>query len=178
MSESSIKIQSSSIIVMGVSGSGKSTVGLGLAKRLSCPFLEGDDFHLPSSVDKMAAGIALGDEDRWPWLSQLAAEIGKLVGQHGCVVASCSALKRQYRDRLRREITGPVIFIHLVAEPASLASRMSLRDGHYMPPSLLQSQLQSMEPPEDDENALVLTNDSGVASVIAAANAWVLSRNK
>ena len=178
MSEISPKILGPAIIVMGVSGSGKSTVGLGLAKRLNCPFLEGDEFHLPSSVDKMTAGIALDDEDRWPWLSQLAAEIGKLVGQHGRVVASCSALKRKYRDRLRLEIDGPVVFIHLDAEPASLASRLSLRDRHFMPPSLLQSQLQSLEPPEDDENALVLTNGSDVASVIAAACAWILSRDK
>ena len=176
MGEFSSHIQDPAIIVMGVSGSGKFTVGPGLAKRLNCPFLEGDAFHLPGSVDKMAAGIALDDEDRWPWLSQLASEIGKDVIRHGRVVATCSALKRKYRDRLRLEIDAPVVFIHLVAEPASLADRMALRDRHYMPASLLQSQLQSLEPPQDDENALVLTNDGDVADVIAGAHQWILSR--
>ena len=145
MSEFSSKIQGPAIIVMGVSGSGKSTVELGLAQRLNCPYLEGDEFHLPSSVEKMAAGVALDDQDRWPWLSQLAAEIGKLIVRHGRVVATCSALKRKYRDWLRLEIGGPVAFIHLVAEPARLADRIASRDRHYMPGSLLQSQLRALE---------------------------------
>lgn len=99
----------------------------------------------------------------------------RLAG-HGRVVATCSALKRKYRDWLRLEIDAPVVLIHLVAVPASLANRMASRDRHYMPASLLQSQLQSLEPLQDDENALVLTNEGDVADVIAGAHQWILSR--
>ena len=160
---------------MGVSGSGKSTVGPGLAERLKCPYLEGDEFHLPSSIDKMAAGIALDDEDRWPWLSRLASNINTLVDESGCVVATCSALKRKYRDRLRQQIGGPVVFIHLVAETTILEERLSARDAHYMPASLLQSQLELLEPADNDEKALVLSNDTDVVDVVEAAHDWVIS---
>jgi gluconokinase len=162
------------IIVMGVSGSGKTTVGAGLAERLNCPYLEGDDFHLPESIEKMAAGIALGDDDRWPWLQGLAAGIDASLKQHGGVVATCSALKRKYRDRLRQQIGTPVVFIHLVAEKTNLEQRLFARDAHYMPASLLQSQLQSLEPLGSDEHALVLGNDTTIASVVQAAFDWVL----
>lgn len=160
---------------MGVSGSGKSTVGPLLAARLECPYLEGDAFHLAGSIEKMAAGIALDDDDRWPWLSRLATAIDKGVEECGCVVASCSALKRQYRDMLRQIIGAPIAFIHLVADPSSLEARITLRDAHYMPVSLLRSQLGLLEPPEDDENALVLPTDTDVTSVVEVAHDWVLS---
>lgn len=160
---------------MGVSGSGKSTVGPLLAARLECPYLEGDAFHLAGSIEKMAAGIALDDDDRWPWLSCLAAEIDKSVDEYGCVVASCSALKRKYRNTLRKNIGAPVVFVHLVAEPTKLESRLTLRDAHYMPASLLRSQLGSLEPPEGDENALVLSTDTDVTSVVDTAHDWLLS---
>jgi gluconokinase len=163
------------VIVMGVSGSGKSTVGSGLAVRLDWPYLEGDEFHLPESIDKMAAGMALDDEDRWPWLNRLAAEIDQAVNRHGSVVATCSALKRKYRDRLRQTIRAPVVFVHLIAETTNLKLRISARDRHYMPASLLHSQLQLLEPPGNDEHAIVLTNDTDVAGVVEAAYAWVLS---
>ena len=163
------------IIVMGVSGSGKSTVGPSLAKRLQCPYLEGDEFHLPSSIDKMAAGIALSDEDRWPWLSRLAAGINTRVNESKSVVATCSALKRKYRDWLRQQIDGPVIFIHLVAETTVLEKRLSARDAHYMPASLLQSQLEVLEPAASDEKALVLSNDADVEGAVKAAYDWVIS---
>ena len=163
------------IIVMGVSGSGKSTVGSRLADCLACPYLEGDELHLPGSIDKMAAGIPLDDEDRWPWLARLSNGIDRSVAQHDYVVATCSALKRKYRDRLRQQIRGPVVFIHLVAERTSLELRMASRNKHYMPVSLLQSQLQSLEPPAGDENALVLTNDTDITGVVSFAYAWVHS---
>lgn len=165
------------IIVMGVSGSGKSTVGAGLAKLLTCPYLEGDRFHSTISIEKMAAGIPLGDEDRWPWLARLTSKIDEVVSRHGCVVASCSALKRAYRDKLREEIGGPIVFIHLVTERTHLESRVSSRNSHYMPASLLQSQLQSLEPPTGDEDALKLVNDTDVDSAIRAAHDWVRSRS-
>lgn len=175
MDNSSSEIRRLVIIIMGVSGSGKSTVGPLLAERLECPYLEGDSFHLSGSIEKMAAGIALRDEDRWPWLSRLAVEIKSGVNGHNCVVASCSALKRKYRDALREQIGAPVVFIHLVAEPTRLEARITLRDAHYMPVSLLRSQLGSLEPPEGDENALVLPTDTDVTSVVETAHNWVLS---
>lgn len=169
------EIRGPAIIVMGVSGSGKSTVGPGLAERLKCPYLEGDEFHSPSSIDKMAAGIALDDEDRWPWLSRLASGINTLVDESDCVVATCSALKREYRDRLRQQIGVPVVFIHLVAETTVLEERLSARDAHYMPASLLQSQLELLEPADSDEEALVLPNDADVGGAVKAAHDWVIS---
>jgi gluconokinase len=150
-------------------------VGPGLAERLNCPYLEGDEFHLPGSIDKMASGIALDDEDRWPWLSRLASNINTLVDESDCVVATCSALKRKYRDRLRQQIDGPVVFIHLVAQTTILEERLSARDAHYMPASLLQSQLELLEPADSDEKALVLPNDADVEGAVKAAHDWVVS---
>jgi gluconokinase len=175
MAKDAMKNRGTAVIVMGVSGSGKSTVGLGLADRLGCPYLEGDAFHQSASIEKMAAGIALSDDDRWPWLLRLSSEIEKRIDEHRYVVGSCSALKRKYRDRLRQTINAPVIFIYLVADIPSLESRMSSRPSHYMPTSLLQSQLQSLEPPDRDENALILTNETDIASVVSVAHNWVLS---
>ncbi len=175
MSKLPSKIRIPAIVVMGVSGSGKSTVGPSLAERLKCPYLEGDEFHLPSSIDKMAAGIALDDDDRWPWLSRLADSINTLVDESNYVVATCSALKRKYRDRLRQQIGGPVVFIHLVAETTVLEERLSARDAHYMPASLLRSQLEVLEPADSDEKALVLSNDADVEGAVKAAHDWVIA---
>src|ERR1043165_2693670 len=101
------------LIAMGVSGSGKSTLGKALADAVGCPFLEGDDFHSPESVQKMRAGTPLTDADRWPWLERLGRAIGTAVAEHGITVASCSSLKRIYRDRLRETIAIPVCFVLL-----------------------------------------------------------------
>jgi carbohydrate kinase (thermoresistant glucokinase family) len=143
------------IVVMGVCGSGKSTVGAALAQRLDASFLEGDAFHAPANVARMAAGVALTDDDRRGWLQTLSAELGTAERAGRAVVLSCSALKRSYRDILRAQASG-LALVYLHGTPQLLGQRMAGRQGHYMPPSLLASQLATLEPPQDDEHALTL----------------------
>lgn len=133
------------VVVMGVSGSGKSTVGEGIAAELDAPYVEGDDLHPDANREKMAAGTPLDDEDRWPWLDAVAAAI---AGRQ-CVVA-CSALKRSYRDRIRK-IAPDAFFVHLDGDPELLRERQADRKGHFMPASLMDSQLDTLEPLGDDE---------------------------
>ena len=140
------------VVVMGVSGCGKTTVGRLLARHLEVPFIEGDELHPPRNVELMAAGIALTDEDRAGWLDAVAAE---LAHRPEGAVASCSALRRRYRDRLRRVVPA-LRFVHLWGERAVLEERLAQRRGHYMPPTLLESQLQTLEPPSADEQPLEL----------------------
>jgi gluconokinase len=139
------------VVVMGVAGSGKSRVGSLLAQALDLPFVEGDGLHTPNNVARMAAGVALTDEDRAGWLHQ----IGQCLIEHAGtgVVVSCSALKRSYRDGLRR--AAPALrLVYLRGEPRLLAERIAARADHFMPPALLQSQLDTLEPPGTDEGAL------------------------
>ena len=144
------------IIIMGVSGSGKSTLATLLGKRLDCPFFEGDSFHSDANVEKMRGGIPLTDADRWPWLDMLGGVIGAAVRQDGVAVAACSALKRIYRDRLCAAIGAPTRFILLEAGREELVRRLNSRPGHYMPASLIDSQLGILERPGADEHALAL----------------------
>jgi carbohydrate kinase (thermoresistant glucokinase family) len=138
------------VVVMGVSGCGKSTVGRALAARLGVNFVEGDALHSDRNVAKMAAGIPLTDADRHGWLQAVAEQISNPTAEARGVVASCSALKRIYRDLLRAGAPD-LRFVFLHGDPALLAERLATRTGHYMPPSLLHSQLQTLEPPDDDE---------------------------
>ena len=142
------------LIIMGVSGCGKSTVGERLAQRLGVPFLEGDALHPPHNVALMAAGTPLTDADRTDWLDAIAARLSALHANEGIVV-SCSALKRIYRDRLRAA-TPDLQFVHLHGDHALLATRIGQRQGHYMPPVLLASQLATLEIPTADEASLSL----------------------
>jgi gluconokinase len=155
---------------MGVSGSGKSTVGALLAQALQVPFLEGDSFHPPANVARMAAGIALTDADREGWLRTLAEQLK----QHALrgVVLSCSALKRRYRNVLRSGAPN-VAMIYLAGRPEVLAQRMAGRSGHYMPPSLLASQLATLEPPQADEDALTLDVAHAPPELVRDALAWL-----
>jgi gluconokinase len=138
------------IVVMGVSGSGKSTVAALLVERLGCEFAEGDEFHPAENVEKMRSGVPLDDGDRWPWLRRLADWIGEHEQAGRSVVVTCSALKRSYRDLLR---TGhpSVWFAHVTADAELIRERMGRRTGHYMPVALLDSQLAALEPLQDDE---------------------------
>ena len=141
--------------MMGVSGCGKSTVGHLLAGRLAVPFVEGDELHSAANVAKMAAGQPLTDQDRVGWLQALSQRLQQAVQQEQGVVVACSALKKAYRDVLRQGASD-VLFVHLQGRPEVLAQRMQQRTAHYMPPSLLQSQLAILEPPQADEVALTL----------------------
>jgi gluconokinase len=144
------------VIVMGVSGSGKTTVAKGIAERMGWEFAEGDDFHPRANVEKMAAGHPLTDEDRWPWLRAIGAWIDEREAEGTCAVLTCSALRRVYRDLLR-EGRPNVRFCHVEADPDLIAERLSHRQGHYMPPSLLPSQLATLEPLQADEPGVVVS---------------------
>lgn len=161
------------VIVMGVSGSGKSTLGALLAQRLGCAFLEGDSFHSTEAVAKMSAGTPLTDEDRWPWLDRLGGAIGATARADGMVVAACSALRLAYRDRLRTAIGAPTRFVLVDNEREAIMQRMSGRSGHYMPASLLDSQLATLERPLPGEGVLVLRSDAAPDALRDAALAWL-----
>ncbi len=147
------------LIVMGVSGCGKSTLGSLLADALGCPFLEGDDFHSPEAIAKMRAGKPLDDEDRWPWLDRIGAAAAETLAEHGAAVVACSALRRRYRDRLRASIGGPVRFALLENSRERLLARLARRASHFMPASLLDSQLATLERPLADEDAITLCTE-------------------
>lgn len=135
------------VVVMGVSGSGKSTTGAVLAQTLGWPFVEGDDLHPPENVAKMAAGVPLTDGDRWPWLDRIVAKLRALSQQNRDVVLACSALKASYRERLAR--AGDVRFVHLHGDRETIAARLAVRRHRYMPATLLDSQFATLEPPAD-----------------------------
>ncbi len=149
-SEQSNAAPTATIVVMGVAGAGKSTVMAALKQRLGWPTAEGDSFHPAANVEKMRSGHPLTDEDRWPWLEALARWIGERERAGESAIVTCSALKRSYRDLLRRGHPS-VWFAHLVAPPSELEDRLERRKGHYMPPSLLASQLETLEPLGPDE---------------------------
>lgn len=159
------------IVVMGVSGCGKSTVGRAVAQALGWPYIEGDDLHPARNVALMAAGTPLTDADREGWLAAVGRSMAAQVAPPLGVVAACSALKRSYRDQLRAAVPG-ALFVHLHGPQPLLAQRLAQRKGHYMPASLLQSQLDTLQPPGPDEAALQLDISPGperlVDSVLAA----------
>jgi gluconokinase len=163
-----------SVVVMGVSGSGKSTVAEVLVERLGWEFAEGDDLHPPANVEKMRAGHPLDDDDRRPWLRALAAWIGERERAGRPVVVTCSALKRSYRDLLR-DGHPSVWFAHVTADPEVLRQRIGHRTGHYMPASLLDSQLATLEPLQDDEPGARISGngppDAVVDHLLAALDA-------
>jgi gluconokinase len=139
------------LVVMGVAGTGKSTVAGLLAEHLNWELQEGDDLHPAANVAKMTAGLPLDDEDRWPWLDAIAAWIKEKAQRGEPGIVTCSALKRSYRDRLRRP---NVIFVFLNGSRAVIEARMASRKHHFMPIALLDSQLATLEPPGSDENVL------------------------
>jgi gluconokinase len=158
--------QPTAVVVMGVSGSGKSTVASGLVDRLGWEFAEGDDFHPPENVAKMRAGTPLDDDDRWPWLRSLAEWIGDHERDGKSVVVTCSALKRSYRDLLC-EGHPSVWFAHVETSPQLLRDRVAQRTGHYMPASLLDSQLATLEPLQDDEPGATVSGAGSPATVVS-----------
>ena len=151
------------VVLMGVCGCGKTTVGRMVAEALGWPFLDADDFHPAANVARMRAGTALTDDDRWPWLDRLAAEMAAINARGAHAVLACSALKQSYRDRLAR--AGDVRFFYLKGDRATIAPRLAARPGHYMPASLLDSQLATLEEPAD---ATVVDIRVPVAAQVAA----------
>lgn len=152
----------SPIVVMGVSGSGKSTVGAALAQRLRVPFADADDFHPPANVAKMTSGEALDDDDRYPWLEA----IGEWLAAHpDGGVMSCSALKRKYRDQLRRHCAD-LEFLHLAGTPEVIGRRQASRPGHFMPASLLASQFATLEPLAPDERGISIDVAQNIDAII------------
>ncbi|WP_220700609.1 gluconokinase [Mycetocola lacteus] len=154
------------LIVMGVSGSGKSTIGIALAESLGLPFVDGDDLHPVHNKEKMAAGQPLNDEDRAPWLEIIAERIRDDLASGTPIVVACSALKRRYRDQLVR-LAPSTVLIHLVGDRALIAARQAGRNHEYMPNSLLDSQFAALEPLEADEHAFEVSLDQTPEQILA-----------
>lgn len=154
-----------SLVVMGVSGSGKTTVGQAVARRLGWRFAEGDDFHSDANRSKMHAGVPLDDEDRWPWLRSIAAWIGDREAAGESAVLTCSALRRSYRDLLRDGHPSP-FFVEVEVPVAVLRERLEHRRGHFMPASLLQSQLDALEGLGPDEPGTVVSGEGSAEDTV------------
>jgi beta-N-acetylhexosaminidase len=158
------------VIVMGVSGCGKTTIGDLVARGLGVPFLDGDSLHPVDNVAKMAAGTPLTDEDRWPWLATVGSQLAA-AGDGGLVLA-CSALRRSYRDAIRAQ-SPDTVFLHLHGSKEVLGARVEGRSGHFMPPALLESQMATLEPLEADERGVVVDIAAPVSQVVAEALAGI-----
>jgi len=158
------------VVVMGVSGSGKSTIGALVADAMDLPFLDGDSLHPMANIEKMAAGTPLNDEDRLPWLEIVGNELADTTAK-GLVIA-CSALKHSYRDVIRSKAPD-TIFLHLEGSLEVLSSRLEGRSGHFMPPALLASQLAALEPLGADERAVIIDIAAGITSILAEAVAGI-----
>jgi carbohydrate kinase (thermoresistant glucokinase family) len=156
------------IVVMGVSGCGKSTVGKMLSEKLNAKFIDGDDLHPEENKAKMAAGISLNDEDRWPWLDK----VGSALANDEKIVIACSALKRKYRERILHHAPD-AIFIHLNGTREVLAERMNSRSNHFMPVTLLDSQLETLEPLEFDEPGLKIDIDQPVEKIVESCLGFI-----
>jgi gluconokinase len=164
------------IVVMGVSGSGKSTLGGLLARELGCRFIEGDELHAPASIEKMRGGEALTDADRWPWLDRLGEALRAAAEADRFVVGACSALKYRYRERLRDIVGAPLSFIMLDTDREELSRRLDRREGHYMPASLLASQLDALERPHAMERAVILDGGQSPEALCRASRTWLERR--
>lgn len=160
------------IVVMGVSSSGKSTVGAALGRALHAPFLDGDRYHPEANVEKMRAGTPLTDEDRWPWLEALAGALKAAADKKGVAVGASSALKRAYRDFITKQTGEPVLFVYLHGSREIIGERMAKRSHEYMPTSLLESQFATLEEPDPEtENVLVVPVTESVDKIVKTVTA-------
>ena len=157
------------IVVMGVSGCGKTSVAEGLAAALSAAFIEGDSLHPAANVEKMSQGIPLTDEDRWPWLDTIGRAMAERLGDGRSVVVSCSALRKTYRDRLRHAAGGSLAFVFLKGSRDLLMARMAARRNHFMPVSLLDSQLSTLEDPSQEPGVVTVDIAASIEAIVAAA---------
>jgi gluconokinase len=154
------------VVIMGVAGCGKTSVGEALGRLLAVPYTDGDALHPAANVAKMSAGVPLTDDDRWPWLDAVA----RRLRDGAPLIIGCSALRRAYRDRIRAGAGGPVRFVHLSGSRAVIAARMAARKGHFMPPALLDSQFATLEPPGPDE-AITIDIDQPLDAIVAQIGA-------
>ncbi len=157
-------------VLMGVSGCGKTSVGEALADRLALTFIDGDDLHPAANIAKMTRGEPLNDADRAPWLAQVGHSLARQSGTAGI---GCSSLKRSYRDIIRNAVDTPVYFLHLHAAKPVLAERVSSRDGHFMPPALLDSQFDALELLQSDEAGTIIDIDQTFDRVVAQAETYI-----
>ena len=164
------------IVVLGVSGSGKSTVGKMLSPPLGATFLEGDEYHSSANIAKMRSGRPLDDADRWPWLEKIGVAVAGHMEQGRSVVAACSALRRSYREALAKAARHELIFVHLTIDQAKLAARIQARRQHFMPVSLLESQLAALEPLGPDELGTEIAETGSVQQTVAATLRWLRLR--
>ena len=153
------------IVMMGVAGSGKTTIGEKLAERLGWPYEDGDKLHPKANVEKMSAGHPLTDEDRWPWLQAIADEIDRICKKDEHAVIGCSALKRAYRDVLVHG-RDDVRIVYLDGTQELIARRLKARKGHFMPPALLESQFNTLQPPQADERPVTVSIDAPVETIV------------
>ncbi len=158
--------QAKAIVVMGVCGCGKSTVGIELAKRLGMSFIDADDLHPSANIAKMSQSVPLSDDDRWPWLDIVGKELASEAGASSGAVAACSALRQAYRDRITEAAGQPVLFVHLAGSYELISERLNARGGHFMPPALLKSQFETLETPNENELAVEVDIALGVDQIV------------
>jgi gluconokinase len=161
-------------VVMGVASCGKTTVGEAIAARLSVSFVEGDRLHAPESITKMSAGVPLTDEDRWPWL----ARMGDAMRGNDGIIAACSALKKSYREAISRAAGRPVSFVFLKGSREILTERIKARKDHFMPPSLLDSQLATLEEPDETEDHVAIDLAQPLEAIVDQAVTYLLAAEK
>jgi gluconokinase len=157
------------LVVMGVSGSGKTTVGQRLAKMTGADFIDGDDLHSSEARAKMANGTPLTDADRWPWLDRIGAALADRAAHPNGLIVACSALRRAYRDRLRARVGPALRFLFLQGDKALMRSRVARRTGHYMPASLVDSQFATLEDPRGESEVFTLAADADLDRDLAEA---------
>jgi gluconokinase len=162
------------IVLMGVSGSGKTSVGTVLGERIGAAYVDGDDLHPAANVAKMSRGEALTDADRGPWLSRVGETLDRSAVP---IIIGCSALKRAYRDHIRRIASGGVIFVHLSGSRELIGRRMAARSGHFMPESLLDNQFATLEPPGDDERAITVDIGQEIDGIVARIAAALMEKD-
>lgn len=157
------------IVVMGVSGCGKTSVAEGLAAALAAAFIEGDSLHPAANVEKMSKGVPLDDTDRWPWLDIVGRALSDALAQDKSIVISCSALKKVYRDYLRAAAGGTLAFVYLKGSRELLLSRMTARRNHFMPATLLDSQLATLEDPSEEPGVVTVAIDASIHEIVVAS---------
>lgn len=158
-------------MVMGVAGAGKTTVGRLLAGQVGGDFVDGDDLHTDAARAKMRSGLALSDDDRWPWLDRIGETLASGLAAGRSTIVACSALRKAYRDRLRAAVGPALRFVYLAATPEAMRKRVASRPEHYMPTSLVDSQFATLEPPSDEGDAIEIAADSDLSTSIAGLTA-------